>query len=109
MPHTRKEILQFGKETVERIFGHKKHKESKVLLEYSEQQKCFHYNWYDAEKKSFQHRIDKNGWRPICLIDEKYCTEKDEGFGELANRLIAESPDFGTVRTEILKFFATHD
>jgi len=55
-----------------------------ILMEYSPEQVCYHYNYFDAKTRRFRDKPFSNGWAPIVLIDEdvagdgRFCDETDK-------------------------------
>jgi len=45
------------------------------LLEYSEKQHCFHYNYYNSHRGRLQSKMFVNDYRPITIVSEDIATE----------------------------------
>ena len=45
------------------------------LLEYSEKQHCFHYNYFNSRRGGLQSELFINDYRPITIVPEDIATE----------------------------------
>lgn len=73
----------------------------KFLLEYSNEQQCFHYNYLNNNGE-MEHPIASNNYLPITIIgDEEH---DDEGLGKLMDKLSRKNPPFAEVRDAIIKY-----
>ena len=73
----------------------------KILLEYSEKQNCFHYNYLESNG-SFHNRLFYNGYNPICIIDDK--TEADKGLSKLMDGIVKAKSSYETAAGAILLY-----
>lgn len=62
-----------------------------ILMEYSAQQRCFHYNYYNGKGRGFQSVPRSNGWMPLVLINDTAAYSKQ--FYNETNTLIGLEPE----------------
>lgn len=57
----------------------------RIKLEFSESQKCYHYNYWDSGKHDWEITPNTNGYIEICISDSKtlyqFCKIADKEFG----------------------------
>lgn len=76
----------------------------KYLLEYSESQGCFHYN-YKETTGQFHNELFVNGYRPITIIDEETLNEGDDAIlYSIMDRAMREKYPYEKAAGEILFF-----
>ena len=60
------------------------------LLEYSEEQGCFHNNYVDVDKGVLEKPLNTNGYRPIFIITEH---QEDGAFNALIEKMAGQPYD----------------